>query len=173
MTGETTRESTAARDTERQHLEFARSEAGAPLQSLLAQARRRIDCYAPRLDLPVFASSAAAETLAHFVVASRQNRIRLLIGDERWFLRHNPRLVELARRFPSFMEVRRPPEELEMPDECFVVVDDAAHFQQPKLDDPRCILITGDRRGAARLQRRFDAEWELGEPLAELFTTGL
>ena len=152
--------------------EIRRSEADDAVFSLVERAQRSIALYAPRLDLPFFNRARTAQSLARFVAAGRQNRIRILVGDEQWFIRHNPRLVSLARRYSSFVEVRRTAEDVTPASECFVVVDASALFHQPTLGEPTC-LVGDNARAAGAVLRRFDEEWKACEPLAEISVLGL
>ncbi len=152
--------------------EIRRSEADDAVFSLIERARRSIALYAPRLDLPFFNRARTAQSLARFVAAGRQNRIRILLGDEQWFIRHNPRLVALARRYSSFVEVRRTAEDATPASECFVVVDGSALFHQPTLGEPTC-LVGENARAAGAVLRRFDEQWQACEPLAEISVLGL
>ncbi len=141
--------------------------------TLLAQANRKVLLFGPRLDLPVFNSNDTYEHLTRLIAGGRHNQIRILIGDERFFLAHNRRLLQLCQRFSSYIKARRIPSEINAVGDLFIVVDDRAYLHQSHFDTPVAVANLGARGRATLFTRRFEELWEQGEPIAEISTIGL
>jgi hypothetical protein len=140
---------------------------------LLAQATRKILLLGPRLDLPVFNSNESYDLLAGFIADDRHNLIRILVGDERFFLSKNRRLVQLCQRFSSYVKARRIPPDSDVAGELIVVIDDHAYLHQNHYDTPIAVANLDARGRAVVLTRRFEDQWGHSEPVPEISTLGL
>ncbi len=141
--------------------------------TLLAQANRKVLLFGPRLDLPVFNHNDTYDHLAQLTAGDRHNQIRILIGDERFFLAHNRRLLQLCQRFSSYAKARRIPSEIDAGGDLFLVVDDRAYVHQRHFDTPIAVANLDARGRATLFTRRFEEAWEHSEPIAEISTLGL
>ncbi len=140
---------------------------------LLAKANRNVLLLGPRLDLPVFNSKDTYDHLARLIASDRHSQIRILIGDERFFLTHNWRLLQLCQRFSSYVKAQRIPSEVDAAGELFAVVDDCAYLHQSHYDTPVAVANLNARGKATLFIRRFEGLWAHGEPIAEISTLGL
>lgn len=156
----------------RQHIR-GDEEISAAVQNLLSRARHRLEIFAPRIEVQTFNDPSTIDALNHFASNHQRNRGQFVITDETWFLRFNPRIVDLCRRLNSFYEVRRLTSDYPFDDECFIVVDRNSVFHQPKLTKPVAIVSIDNHGYARRFTRKFDSFWQVGESLQELFTLGL
>lgn len=141
--------------------------------TLIAHATRKILLLGPRLDLPVFNSNDTYDHLARLIAGDRHNQIRILIGEERFFLTHNRRLVQLCQRFSSYAKARAVPPENDMAGELVVVVDDRAYLHQSHYDTPVAVANLDARGRTTVFTKRFEELWERSEPIAEISTLGL
>lgn len=146
--------------------------ANAVIAELIGQAQRSIMLLAPTLDMPVFNSPVTETRLAQFVSHHPQNRAKILIGDEMLFIRHNPRLVELCRKFTTYLQVRLLTPEYLPPDEMFVVADGVGYFRKSVGNQPFRAHLNS-RAEAQPLARRFKELWEFGGYVSELHPVGL
>lgn len=155
------------------HLDCATPErANAVIAELIGQAQRSIMLLAATLEMPVFMSRDTETRLAQFVSRHPQNRAKFLIGDEVLFVRHNPRLVELCRRFPTYLQVRLLTPEYLPPDEMFVVADGVGYFRK-SAGKPPIRAHLNSRAEAQPLASRFKELWEFGGYVSELHPLGL
>jgi len=156
----------------RELLETYDAVAGA-VAAAAAAAHHRLRIYAPSLDPRLFANAALTEAVASLAAASNRNRARVLVQDSASVLHSLPRWLALARRLPTFVEVRRLAEDQEAAPEMFVLVDRAGYVHQPRIELLRVLADPADGRTTSRLVRRFDALWDRSEPIAEISTLGL
>lgn len=143
------------------------------ISALILQATRSIAVWAPSLDPRVYNSSTINDALAHFAAAHHRNRATILIDDIKTSARQNPRLVSVCRRFTTFIQLKRYPDDYPPMEDYFVVVDQKGYYHQPQWTVPSGIACMYDRRKATQLHRHFQQHWEVGESPSELFTAGL
>lgn len=140
---------------------------------LLEQAQRRILIFAPQLEPELFESAAVAEAIAHFVPRHRDNVARLAVEFSDSFLTVNRRIVELCRRLPGKVEVRRIGEEFAGQTDLLVVVDQRGYLHQPDVKVINAMTDTDGVRDAAALASRFEYMWQRAERLSGLHVPGL
>ena len=123
---------------------------------LIALARRKVLILSPNLDTAVFAHQPTLAAMSEFARRSRHTSATILVGDTKAIAEIAHPLLELARRVPSKIEMRRLPDEHVQPRN-FIVVDDAAIWVQT---DPQTYvgwLNSNDRVEARRLSDEFTA----------------
>lgn len=141
--------------------------------ALLTQARRSIAVSAPVLDLPAFNAERTARALARFAADNRRNHARVLIDNEQDLMRRNPRLVELCRSLPSFIELRVLPQEYGPLEELVVVADGTGFLRRREPGGTDASASMNAPARCRQLLREFDHRWERGERPRELTVTGL
>jgi hypothetical protein len=78
----------------------------AETERLLADAGRLVQIYSKDLDPRVLSETKIEKLLLKFIKGSRASKIQLLIFDESFLRGVDHRLVALAQRFTSFLEIR-------------------------------------------------------------------
>jgi predicted GNAT family N-acyltransferase len=127
------------------------------LLEIVARAEREICIVSADLDPAVFADPVCVETLSRFVRRAAVPRVRILIEDTRGIAESGHRLLELARRLPSKILMRRLPGDLPSgPKRSFVVVDDRAYWLQPDREVYAGLANRYDRVEARRLIEEFE-----------------
>ena len=125
---------------------------------LIAKARRKVLILSPNLDTALFAHPPMLAAIPNLRAAAATHRPRFWSRTRKRSQRAHP-LLELARRVPSKIEMRRLPDE-HVPTRNFIVVDDAAIWVQT---DPQAYLgwfNLNDRVEARRLSDEFIALYE-------------
>jgi len=150
-----------------------RDEVTSALQSLLGEARQRVDIFAPRLDPHFFNTQTIAEGLTAVATRNRLSRVSILTEDSQQAVRDNIRLVNLARKLSDFVHLQRVGDEHVGLNEMFVLVDGRACLHQADLARHEAIVERGGGHGTAELVMRFNAMWDRSEPIPEIHTTGL
>jgi hypothetical protein len=135
---------------------------------LAAQARREIAILSHDLDAPVYDQAGFIEAVKALAVGSRAARVRILIRTNDRVQREGHRLIELARRLPTSIEIRRVNRDYTERTEEFLVVDEAGYIHRPHY-----IRHEGEADFHAPLQARqyrefFNTVWDLSEQDSEL-----
>jgi predicted GNAT family N-acyltransferase len=112
------------------------SESGcrAAVDLVLTSARRTAVLLSPFLDPALFASDQCLATVSNFGRRSRHTSVHILVEDTRAIAANNHPLLELARRLPSKILIRRLPDGREPMKRSFLVVDSEAVWLQPEYD---------------------------------------
>jgi hypothetical protein len=90
---------------------------------LAASAARYLYILSPSLDHAVFDRDSLADALSRLARDSRQTEVRMLINDSRPLIARGHRLLELSRRIPSVVHLRRLPEHPEWVGQTVVIRD--------------------------------------------------
>ncbi|MEQ8662134.1 MAG: hypothetical protein RLW62_15065, partial [Gammaproteobacteria bacterium] len=132
--------------------------------SMVAQCRRRLDIASRHLDPAVYDDEAFVAAVKAFVLGSRQARVRLFVTDSRPLVSRGHRLVELATRLSSYIELRGPAPQHKDFNEALLLADNQGYIQRRFSDRFEGQANFSDRRVTAALVERFDEMWERGTP---------
>ena len=128
---------------------------------ILRQARRTVDILAPDLDPFVLDREPPLDALAQLTRVSRFTRIRVLFHDAGSAVRDGHRLIHVARRFPSFISMRRVAEEHREESASWIVVDSRHALWRPDFTVKEGGHLFHEEPGkATQLVRRFNRWWE-------------
>jgi hypothetical protein len=136
--------------------ELARAHALAMLQ----QARRSLCIYSADLEPWLYHHSSIQEACTRFLLASPKNRLRILAKDLGRAVKQGHRLLGLARRLPSNLQIRKlhpdhPGEEV-----AFLLADDRGLLLRP--DPAQCAgyALYQDPARVRLRQAQFDQAWQ-------------
>jgi predicted GNAT family N-acyltransferase len=135
---------------------------------MLRQAKRDLALLSYDLDPPVFDQTPFIEAFKALALRSRFSRIRILLQDNALVLQRGHRLVELAQRLPSAIEIRRPNEDFIDHEENFLLIDDCGYLHRKSRASYLGIACYHNRHRVNRLLALFDEAWENGTPEREL-----
>ncbi len=127
--------------------------------ALCAGAARQLCIQSPRLDHAVFDSSELAQTISALVRSSRQTEVRILISDSRSLVGRGHRLLELARRLPSSVRIRKLEEHPDWNDETVVIRDHDGVLYKPGDADNEGFYEPDSRASTKRHLERFNELW--------------
>jgi len=151
-----------------------RSETADARLQLLADARHQLAIHLPLLGNDSYASAEELAELRRIAISGRGAQIRILLHDPAAALRNDHRLVALAQRLPSAIQVRTPVEEADRAYISAYLLNDAGGYLfLPEADRAQGRAARRDRAGQAPLQQHFDEVWERAERASELQTLGL
>ncbi|MEY2114872.1 GNAT family N-acetyltransferase [Rhodanobacter sp. FW106-PBR-R2A-1-13] len=151
-----------------------RSETAAARLQLLADARHQLSIHLPLLGNDSYACAEELAELRRIATSGRGARIRILLHDPAVALRNDHRLVALAQRLPSAIQVRTPVEEADLACISACLLNDAGGYLfLPEADRAQGRAARRDRASQAPLQQHFDELWERAERASELQALGL
>ena len=149
-------------------LSVKHSEASQALASLIRASRRSLWLRVPLLD-PLTADSAVCDAIKSLALSSQRVDIRVLFDDQEAAIRDGHRLIHLARRLPSRLQLRQSQDDDRDPQACFGIGDGTGLFEAKGWPRPVRIHLCGHRLPLApRLARDFQAIWERGGSNPEL-----
>ena len=141
---------------------------------LLRDARHRLSIYLPLLGNDAYASAEELAELRRIAISGRGAQIRILLHDPAAALRNDHRLVALAQRLSSAIQIRTPVEEADLAYISACLLNDAGGYLfLPEADRAQGRAARHDRASQAPLQQHFDDVWERAEPASELQALGI
>lgn len=137
---------------------------------LCASASRYVCILSPRLDHAVFDSQALASTLSALARSARQSEVRILIADTRGVVGRGHRLLELARRIPSLVQIRRLNEHPDWKGQTVIVRDRDGVLHKSGSSDHDGFYEPDSRASAQKQLEVFDELWRYATQDPELRT---
>lgn len=132
---------------------------------LLAQTRHQLCIYVPLLDNDSYASVEELAELRRVAISGRSARIRILLHDPAAALRNDHRLIALAQRLSSCIQIRAPLDEVDLAYPSSYLLNDAGGYLfLPEADRTQGRAALDDRPAQAPLRQHFDEVWERSEP---------
>lgn len=143
-------------------------------QLLLSQARRSMCVWVRELHPLLLNDTACLVELRRLAISGRGASIRILVQDLARALQEGTRLLELAQRLSSVVEMRRPLEPADLAyTSAFMCVDTCGYLFRPLENE---MLATGSTWAPGRhaeFMRQFEEVWSRSEPWPELRTLGI
>jgi hypothetical protein len=141
--------------------------------SLCQTARRQVYVLSPQLDHEVFDSETLADCLSRLARGGRETQVRLLVADHRPLVQRGHRLLTLARRLPSAVQLRKLVEHPDWNGETCVVRDrDGVLFSSGE-GDQHAFYEPDSPATTQRHLERFEDFWRLAQPDVEFRSLSL
>ena len=128
--------------------------------ALFSKARREVVIMSRNLDPQIFNNPETGEALRRFLLSSSRARLRVLIKEPESVARRGHRIVDLAQRLPSFVEIKVPANEFSNQNTAFVVVDGTGVVLRSLADRFEASVSFADKLQARELLRQFDEMWQ-------------
>lgn len=144
------------------------AEARAVAHALAAQARRTLLLHTEDLEPAIYDDSAFLDAVSRLVRAHGQSRIWILINDARKVVQHGHRLIEIARRLSSAIQLRRPAPQYRNDHESFLLVDGCGYLHRRIAARYEGIANFHDPGKVADFEKYFMEVWERSEPDEEI-----
>ncbi len=142
----------------------SRDDIAAARLQVLADARYQLSIRLPLLDNQTLASKEELAELRRIAISGRHARIRILLHDPAAALRSDHRLVALAQRLSSAIEIRMPVDEVDLAStSSFVLNDVGGYLFLPEADRAQGRAARDNRPAQAPLQQQFDEVWDRSE----------
>jgi len=129
---------------------------------LCRSASRYVCIMSPQLDHAAFDNEALADALSALARDSRQTQVRILVNDSRPLVDRGHRLLQLARRLPSSVHLRKLPEHPDWKGETVVIKDRDGVLYQPGDGENNAFCEPGSRASTKRHLELFDELWRFG-----------
>ena len=135
---------------------------------LAARAGREIALLSHDLDAPVYDQAGFVQAVKDLIIGSRTARVRILIRSNDRVQREGHRLIELARRLPSGIEIRRVhPDYADRPGE-LLVADETGYLYRPLPSRHQGRAHYHDPLQARQYLDLFRIVWEVSEQDSDL-----
>lgn len=128
--------------------------------ALFEQARHSLCLYSPDLEPWLYNQDDIVQAATHFLLAHPRNRLRILLADPTLAIRQGHRLLTLARRLTSSMQIRTLNHDYPAQTSAFLVVDERCLLIRPEPERIAGYALYQNPGRARALRRQFDSAWE-------------
>ncbi len=135
---------------------------------LVGQATRTLRILTYDLENAIYDNAPFIQAVTTLVKRSRHSKIHILIKESSQAIKNGHRLIELARRFPSFIHLQRPLEEDADSLDAFIVADESGYIYRRDATRPEGIANFHGPLRARQLRKAFDTVWEKSTPDPEM-----
>ena len=138
------------------------------LRSVMVDPRRDVNIYSPYLDHLLFNRDEVVDPLSQFARRAPLAQLNILIHSSDLIVSRGHRLLALARRLESKIEIRRVPDELGSDASSYVTWDNHGYWLMPDFREYEAMSNVYDPAQANRLNERFGYLWQRSTPDPEL-----
>lgn len=132
--------------------------------SMVRQAARSVIIISRQLDPQLYDNDEFCQAVSQLVVGSSRAQVRALLRHVDPAVKRSHRLVALAQRLSSFVELRVPAREFDDYNAAVLVVDDAGIIHRRHSDRFEASVNFNDPRMAQELGRQFEEMWQTAVP---------
>lgn len=144
------------------------SEQVACICAMTEQSLRHLRIYTPNLESELYDNGDFASAVSRLARSSRFAEIRILIEDTRLIIARGHALLELHRRLPSSVAIRKLTMDIHSLDQPFMIADEAGIFLRPEDGEGPSFANFCDRVKAKSLIELFDPLWDRCSPDPDL-----
>lgn len=132
------------------------------------QAQRAVEIFSYDLDAVLYDQQPFLAAIKNLCLRSQFSQVRILLQNNAKVQKQGHRLVELVRRLPSSMEIRRPHPDYINHQENFLLADQKAYIRWSLSRRYRGYATPGNRLKAQQLSELFNEIWQCSQPDCEL-----
>ena len=136
--------------------------------SLISQARHSIDIFSHDLDPRVLNSTEISDAVKQFIKISPKSKIRILISDPDQPLKRGHCLIELSRKFSSFISIKKTNIDYQSTAYSFLMVDHKALLYRPNANEYLALVNYSAQSECREYREFFNKVWDISEPASEL-----
>lgn len=136
--------------------------------AMAQQAARSLHIFTHDLDHAIFDTPEFEEATSRLARGSQYARIQILVQDSSSAVRRGHRLVTLAQRLSSKIEIRKPVAEYADITRAFFVVDETAYITRQLADRYEAVANFSDRLTARDLVTFFNEVWQRSQQDSQL-----
>lgn len=130
---------------------------------LARQCRHSLDIVSRHLDPDIYDNEEFVDAVKELVLDNHQARVRVIIIDARPLVTQSHRLIDLATRVSTYIEIRGPAAQHKTFNEAMLVADNVGYVHRQFSDRFEATASFADRRITHRLTERLDEMWERGQ----------
>jgi predicted GNAT family N-acyltransferase len=138
------------------------------LAACVAEPTRALLIYSQYLDHALFDRPEIVDAVSRFVRSAPPATLRILIHSSQPMVSRGHKLLELARRIDSKIEIRKVPDGLATDVHTYLVWDQRGYWLMPDYREYDGLTNLYDPVQASKLTERFDYLWNLSSPDPEL-----
>ncbi len=127
---------------------------------LVSQGRRSLDIFSRDLEPRIYDNAEFADVVRALAVKTRDLHVRILVIEPDFIIKHGHRLIELARRLTSHMEIRKVHEDYCNNPEAYLVVDSRGLLHRKLASRYEAVVNFNNPITATELHNQFGEMWD-------------
>jgi len=143
------------------------------LDVLIEHARHRLRIFDYNLEDGGYTTLRRYELLRTFLLASRSNRLEIVLHDIDYLTRFCPRILSLLKQFSHAITIQETTPQAKGIYDPFAIADEACFLHRFHYDDTRALLALHDIEGSHVLIKRFEEIRAASAPAITATTLGL
>ena len=143
------------------------------INKVIPLAQRQLRIFDYNLSDCGYNSPTRFDLLRDFLLASRANRLDIVLHDTDYLTRQCPRMMLLLRQFSDAIRVNTTSAETKSIYDPFLIVDQVHYVHRFHYNNPRALMALYDAPGALAISQRYDEIWEASIPTTFATTLGL
>lgn len=145
----------------------------AAIDRVVRQARHHLRIFDYDLSEGGYNRPQRFELLRDFLLASRANRLHIVIHETAFLTRYCPRMMLLLEQFGHAIKINQTAQQAKGVYDPFVIADAEHYVHRFHYEGSRSLLALDDAAGGRSLNQRFDELWEASTPAVFANTLGL
>ena len=131
---------------------------------MVSQTRRTLDIVSRHLDPLIYDTTEFSASLQRFVLEFRQARVRIIVMDSTPIVGRGHRIIHLAQRLSSYIELRNPSRDHKKYNSAFLLADQIGTVHRVLADRFEGVISFNDPKSAQLLKERFEEMWPSATP---------
>lgn len=145
-----------------------REENAAAATELVKQARQKLAIISQELDPHVYDQPDFLEVLRKLAIRNRYVEIRIIVFEPELIVRRGHKLLDLAGKISSYIEMRKVSEQYKSFNESVLIADEVGYLYRESTERYKGKVNFNSRRESKHLLDVFDNMWETAKPDANL-----
>ncbi|MBT5463273.1 MAG: hypothetical protein HOK39_05065, partial [Gammaproteobacteria bacterium] len=128
--------------------------------ALIQLSKTRVRLWTPTIDASLYSHAALMAHFKNLALKNKHTRIEILLTDSRSLVEQGHLLLELSRRLPSSIQIKRAAPEQAASVEEVLLIDERTVFFRPNHSDYHAWACLDDILAARRLHEPFKVAWQ-------------
>jgi len=132
--------------------------------AMLSQTRRTLEIVSRHLDPLIYDTVEFSARLQRFIVGAKRASVRIIVMDSTPIIGRGHRVIDLAQRLTSYIELRNPGRQHANYNSAFLLADRIGSVHRILADRFDGVINFNDARAAKSLGEQFEEMWPLATP---------
>ncbi len=142
----------------------AREENALAAVELVTQAKRKLSIISQELDPKVYDQPDFLEALRQMALKNRFVEVRILVTEPELIVRRGHKLIDLAGKISSFIELRKVSVRYKTFNEAVLIADEVGYLYRESMERYKGKVNFNSRRESKHLLDVFNEMWETAKP---------
>ena len=142
----------------------SRQENAAAALELIKQSRQKLAIISQELDPNVYDQADFLEELRNMAINNRYVEIRIIVFEPEVIVRRGHKLIDLAGKISSFIEMRKVSSKYKSFNETLLIADETGYLYRESTERYKGTVNFNNRRESKHLLSVFNTMWETAKP---------